>query len=409
MVQIIIGVEESNFYSPVIIYSKKSFIGGTLFKLLKDGHCFAPDNLGKKDILIVYDKIGAIEDEILPGKYGDAEVIDCRQCLVCPGIIDQHVHITGGGGEQGPISRIPEIMLSEIIEAGVTTLVGVLGFDSITRSIAGLLAKARALEAEGITTYIYTGSYGSPTETLTGRVLTDLVLLDKVIGVGEVAIADYRSNHPSLEDLRTLASEANAGGMLGGKAGILHLHIGDGEEGLDSLFRLINESDFPIEMFVPTHINRNPKLFEQGMELLKRGGNIDLTAGESAGYSVAEALSKLLQNDLSLDKVTVSSDGNGSAPDDGVSYMDQLIKDIRACVLEKHLDFAEVIKTVTLNPAKVLKLHPKKGCLLPGSDADILVLKQKDLSIHRLLARGEVAVAERKAVIKGKYEKPRYK
>jgi beta-aspartyl-dipeptidase (metallo-type) len=155
-------------------------------------------------------------------------------------------------------------MLSEIIEAGVTTLVGVLGFDSITRSIAGLLAKARALEAEGITTYIYTGSYGSPTETLTGRVLTDLVLLDKVIGVGEVAIADYRSNHPSLEDLRTLASEANAGGMLGGKAGILHLHIGDGEEGLDSLFRLINESDFPVEMFVPTHINRTPNYLSRG-------------------------------------------------------------------------------------------------------------------------------------------------
>ncbi|NLF46231.1 MAG: beta-aspartyl-peptidase, partial [Syntrophomonadaceae bacterium] len=174
-----------------------------MFTLLKNGYCFSPDYMGKKDILIVYDKIAVIADEIPPDKYGEVEVIDCRQCLVCPGIIDQHVHITGGGGEQGPVSRIPEIMFSEIIEAGITTVVGVLGFDSITRNIAGLLAKARALEAEGLTTYIYTGSYGSPTETLTGRVLTDIVLLDKVIGVGEVAIADYRSNHPSLEDLRT--------------------------------------------------------------------------------------------------------------------------------------------------------------------------------------------------------------
>lgn len=376
-----------------------------MFKLLKDGHCFAPDNLGKKDILIVYDKIGAIEDEILPGKYGEAEVIDCRQCLVCPGIIDQHVHITGGGGEQGPISRIPEIMLSEIIEAGVTTVVGVLGFDSITRSIAGLLAKARALEAEGITTYIYTGSYGSPTETLTGRVLTDLVLLDKVIGVGEVAIADYRSNHPSLEDLRTLASEANAGGMLGGKAGVLHLHLGDGKEGMESLFRLINESDFPVEMFVPTHINRNPKLFNQGIELLQRGGNIDLTAGETAGYSVAEALSILHEKNINLEKVTVSSDGNGSAPNEaGISRMNQLLQDIRTSIKESKLDFAAVIKTVTANPAKILKLYPQKGCLKPGSDADILVLKNDDLSIFRLLAKGQVAVAEQQAVKKGKYE-----
>ncbi|HEX3012130.1 MAG TPA: beta-aspartyl-peptidase [Syntrophomonadaceae bacterium] len=376
-----------------------------MFKLLKNGHCFAPDNVGKKDILVAYDKICAIKDEIPPGNLWDVEIIDCKNCFVCPGIIDQHVHILGGGGEQGPISRIPEIMFSEIVEAGVTTVVGVLGFDSITRSIAGLLAKARGLEAEGITTYIYTGSYGSPTETLTGRVLSDIVLLDKVIGVGEVAISDYRSNHPSLQDLRTLASEAHTGGMLGGKAGILHLHVGDGEEGLDSLFRLINESDFPVNMFVPTHINRNRKLFDQGTGLLHRGGNIDLTAGETIGYSVAKSLSALIQKGASLDQVTVSSDGNGSAPNDaGVSRIDQLLKDLRSCVLENKLELSSVFKTATLNPARILHLYPQKGCLLPGSDADILVLKENDLAIHRLLAKGQVVVENQKAVKKGKYE-----
>lgn len=381
-----------------------------MFTLLKNGYCFSPDYMGKKDILIVYDKIAAIADEIPPDKYGEVEVIDCRQCLVCPGIIDQHVHITGGGGEQGPVSRIPEIMFSEIIEAGITTVVGVLGFDSITRNIAGLLAKARALEAEGLTTYIYTGSYGSPTKTLTGRVLNDIVLLDKVIGVGEVAIADYRSNHPSLEDLRTLASEANAGGMLGGKAGVMHIHLGDGKEGLDSLFRLLNESDFPIEMFVPTHINRNPALFEQGMELWRRGGNIDLTAGETAGYSIGEAFTRLWENNIDLNRVTVSSDGNGSSDNDaGINSINQLFKDLVSCVLDKKMDFADIIRTVTINPAKVLKLYPQKGCLLPGSDADILVLKQKDLTIHRLIVKGQVAVKGRQAVIKGKFEKTKYK
>lgn len=377
-----------------------------MFKLLKNGHCYQPDDVGIKDILVAYDKICDIKDEILLENPWDVEVIDCRDCLVCPGIVDQHVHILGGGGEHGPISRIPEIMYSEIVEAGVTTVVGVLGFDSITRSIAGLLAKAKGLEAEGITTYIYTGSYGSPTETLTGRVLTDIVLLDKVIGVGEVAISDYRSNHPSLQDLRTLASEANAGGMLGGKAGVLHLHVGDGQEGLESLMRLINESDFPINMFVPTHINRNPQLFEQGLDLLRKGGNIDLTAGETVGYSVAQSLSILLGKGLNLDKVTVSSDGNGSMPNDaGVSRIDQLLKDLRVSVLESNLDFAAVIRTATINPAQVLKLYPQKGCLEPGSDADILVLKKTDLSIYRLLAKGQVTVVEQKAVKKGKYEK----
>lgn len=377
-----------------------------MFTLLKNGHCYMPEDVGRKDVLIAYDKICDIKDEISLARLWDVEEIDCQDCLVCPGIIDQHVHITGGGGEQGPISRIPEIQFSEVVEAGVTTLVGVLGFDSITRSIASLLAKARALEAEGITTYIYTGSYGSPTETLTGRVLTDLVLLDKVIGVGEIAIADYRSNHPSLQDLRTLASEANGGGMLGGKAGVLHLHVGDGKEGLDSLLRLIDESDFPIGMFVPTHINRNQKLFQQGIELLQRGGNIDLTAGETVGLSVADALSLLLQKGISLEKVTVSSDGNGSSPNEsGISFMYQLLGDLRSCVLHNHLDFARVITIATGNPAKVLKLYPQKGCLQAGSDADILVLKKDDLSVFRLFAKGQTVVVDQKAVKTGKYEK----
>lgn len=379
-----------------------------MFKLLKNGHCFLPEDAGKKDILIAFDRICSIEDHISTDNWPELELIDCQDRLVCPGFIDQHVHITGGGGEQGPISRIPEIMLGELLEAGVTTAVGVLGFDSVSRSIAGLLAKARGLEAEGITTYIYTGSYGSPTETLTGRVLQDIVLLDKVLGVGEIAISDYRSFHPTLPDLRVLASEAHAGGMLGGKAGILHLHVGDGKKGLQPLMQLIDESDFPIEMFVPTHVNRNPRVFSQGLQLLEMGGHVDLTAGETVGYSIAESLSNMQKKGLGMDRVTLSSDGNGSAPQNaanksGVGSVAQLLSDVKNCVLDAKLNFSSVISLATINPAQTLKLYPQKGCLRPGSDADILVLNQ-DISLYRLLAKGEVLLKDQKAIRKGKYE-----
>lgn len=376
-----------------------------MFKLLKNCDLYNPDKMGMQDILVVNDKVGAIKEEIAADCLWDVDVIDCRECFVMPGLIDQHVHITGGGGEQGPISRVPEIMFSEIIEAGVTTVVGLLGFDSISRSIAGLIAKARGLEAEGITTYIYTGSYGSPTETLTGRVLTDIALLDKVIGAGEIAISDYRSNHPTLQDLRTLASECNAGGMLGGKAGVLHLHLGDGKEGLQPLFRLINESDFPLEIFIPTHINRNPHLFEQGLEFLQRGGQIDLTAGETQGYSVAEALDRIISLHCNMDKITVSSDANGSAPTvSGVSKITQLWEDLRSSLLENQLDITTVIKTVTINPSRILKFYPQKGCIAPGSDADIMICHKNDFSINSVLAKGKLVVKDGKALIKGKYE-----
>jgi beta-aspartyl-dipeptidase (metallo-type) len=375
-----------------------------VFKLLKGGLCYLPDGAAKMDILVAYDRICEVKPDISADKLWDAEIIDCNDCMVMPGLIDQHVHITGGGGEQGPISRIPEITLSDVLKAGVTTLVGILGFDSVSHHIAGLLQKSRGLEAEGITTYIYTGSYGSPTETLTGRVLTDIVFLDKVIGVGEIAISDYRSNHPTLQDLKVLAAEALAGGMLGGKAGVLHIHVGDGQQGLMPLFQLIQESDFPLEIFVPTHVNRNPRVFAQGIEMLQRGGYIDLTAGETAGLSVAEALHFLTAKGIDFARLTISSDGNGSAAEGGVSRMDQLLDDLRTCLMSPHLDKAAVIKTVTENPAKLLKLYPKKGALLAGSDADILVLKKNDLSIFCLLARGELMVQDEKVLKKGRFE-----
>ena len=142
-----------------------------MFKLLKRGECYAPKFLGKKDILVAFNKIYKIDENIATDNLIDVEIIDCTDKIICPGFIDQHLHITGGGGEEGFVSRIPEIKFSDILTAGITTVVGLLGFDSITRNVEGLLAKARALETEGLNTYIYTGSYGIPTATITGKVI----------------------------------------------------------------------------------------------------------------------------------------------------------------------------------------------------------------------------------------------
>lgn len=379
-----------------------------MFKLLKNLHCFTPFDVGKKDIFVAFDKICLIEDEININKQIHVEIFDCSELIGMPGFIDQHVHIAGGGGEQGPHSRTPEIMLGDIIKAGVTTVVGVLGFDSVTRSISGLLAKAKALENEGLTTYIYTGSYGVPTATLTGKVLTDIALIDKVVGVGEIAISDHRSSHPSLESLREVAVEARSGGMLGGKAGIVHIHVGDGKEGLHPLFQVLKESDFPLEMFVPTHINRNQNLFEQGLEFLHMGGNIDLTAGEKKGLSVPDALAKVVENGIYLDQVTVTSDGNGSIPGESakplIGQVEALFKDFCQAARNGRIPFEELLKTVTVNPAKILKIFPRKGTLAPGSDADILIMRKDNLEIEMLLAQGAFFIKNREIVKRGTYE-----
>lgn len=382
-----------------------------MFKLLKDGECYSPEYIGKKDILLAYDRICKIEDCISENGLWDVSVFDCKDMFVCPGFIDQHVHITGGGGEEGPASRIPELMLGDIITAGVTTVVGLLGADAITRNMAALLAKAFALEAEGLTTYIYTGSYNIPTTTLTGKVITDISLIQKIIGVGEVAIADYRSPYPSGKLLKELAYEAVMGGMIGGKAGVMHIHVGDGKEGLSPLLKVEENTDFPIEMFVPTHLNRNKVLFTQAVEYALKGGNIDLTAGEASdkGYSIPDALELLMGKGVNIDRITFSSDGNGSMPSSTGNYSEvgragQLFEDFRNCILQKKIGLNTALKPVTSNVARVLKLYPKKGALCKNGDGDILVLNKKDLTINKLFIRGEVFIDHGNVLKKGRFE-----
>ncbi|MDP4092817.1 MAG: beta-aspartyl-peptidase [Bacillota bacterium] len=383
-----------------------------MFKLLKGGHCYTPGDIGIKDVAVVYGHIYRVDENISRNILPDMEVLDCSGKIICPAFIDQHVHITGGGGEEGPVSRIPEISLGEILSSGVATVVGVLGVDGITRSVESLLAKARGLEAEGLNTYIYTGSYSVPTATITGKVISDMVLIDKVIGAGEIAIADHRSSNPSIEQLAELASQVHTGGLLGGKAGILHLHVGDGKEGIEKLFRLVYEYDFPVEMFVPTHLNRNTNLFEQAAEYLKIGGTADFTAGETSGKgcSVPEALSCLTRKGINLDKVTVSSDGNGSIPakdgqKTGIGRVRQLYDDICSSIISEKINPEDAFKTVTENVARILKIYPRKGTLTVGSDADILVLNSSDLSIDKFLIGGDKYIDNGNIMRKGRYEK----
>lgn len=361
-----------------------------MLTLLKNLDCYCPNHIGKNDVLICGDKIYKIKPNIEINDVSLLEnIYDCDGLYGFPGIIDQHVHIIGGGGEDGFNSRVAEIDFNNIINAGVTTLVGLLGADSCTRSMKSLYAKAKSLEIQGLTTYIYSGSYSVPPVTLTTNIINDLVLIDKVIGIGEIAIADHRSSHSSINELLKISSDAHLGGLLGNKAGVVHLHVGDGKDGLSDLLQLINLSDLPIEGFVPTHVNRNNALFQQAIDFCNSGGNIDLTAGETAGITVNDAIRKLINDKIDTSKVTVSSDSNGSIPSGGVSNIKTLFDDIISCIVKGEINPEIAFSLVTENVAKILKIFPKKGTLSEKSDADILIT-DKNYEIKKLISMGKL-------------------
>ena len=385
-----------------------------MFTLIKGGSLYGPEKMGVKDILIVGRIIAKISDRIDLPDHFNAQVISASGKIVTPGFIDLHVHLLGGGGEGGPRTRTPEITLSKITRAGVTTVVGCLGTDDVSRRPETLLAKAMQLEEEGISTYIYCGSYQFPLPTITGSVRKDISLIPKVIGVGEIAVSDHRSSQPTFEELCRVAAEARVGGMIGGKAGLVHLHMGSGKRMLDPILRIVKETEIPISQFLPTHLTRTESLLKQSIQFAKMGGNIDFTVkGQELSFplTTGKALKMALDGGVAIEQITLSSDSNGSMPvfDEKGKLMRLAVGDIQNLYLDwKELvkggfPLGDVLKMVTSNPAKRAGIYQSKGSIEEGKDADLLILSS-ELKIESVVAKGQKMIQQDEVLVKGTFE-----
>lgn len=378
--------------------------GGLSTVLLKNARVFAPHPWPTPvvDILVVGTQVAALGSGLVPPAWSEHHRdLDAEGRVTIPGLIDQHVHIAGGGGEGGPVYRTPEVEPSSLVEAGITTVVGVLGTDGVTRSVPGLVAKARSLRAQHLTAYVYTGAYEVPTRTVTANARTDLVMIDEVVGVGEIAVSDQRGSHPSVRDLAGLAGEARVGGLLGGKAGVLHLHVGDGPGRLEPLFQLIQMADVPVDTLVPTHLNRNPGLLGEALEWIRRGGYADFTTGirpdarDQTAVCAHEAVLAVREAGLPLSRVSFSSDAQGSAPvfdaaghlqGVGIGSAATLLDEVYALV-QAGWDWPAALAPVTTVPAEILKL---RGCgrIFAGGPADLVVLEDRE--VWHVISQGHI-------------------
>lgn len=386
-----------------------------MLTLLKNCDVYAPEHLGMKDILVAGGRLALIADKLEMPVGMACEMLDVQGLKVLPGLIDAHVHIAGAGGEGGPATRTPEMKLFHMLEAGVTTVVGCLGTDGMTRSLESVLMKVKALRQEGVSAFMYTGAYQVPTPTITGDVGRDIALIDEIIGVGEIAISDHRSSYPNVDELLRLTEHARVGGMLGGKAGILNIHLGDAQDPFRPLYQVVEKSMLKLTQFLPTHCNRNDYTLEDAIVYARQGGNIDITTSSYPYFPEYEVkpskcLRLIKDAGISLSQVTFTSDACGSLP--GFDENGKLIKlemglpsanlrEIRDAVNQEGITLDEAISVLTSNPARILKLSGK-GTIAEGCDADLLFLDSR-LEQRHLMSMGQWMCRDGKVLKQGNY------
>ena len=388
--------------------------------LLANAEVYGPTPLGRVGVLVLDDRIVAVGREAGAGLVAaghEVETIDLRGLTLTPGLVDGHYHPLGGGDYEGPLGRSTDIELGDLVRAGITTAVGVLGADYDSRNLSDLFMKSRELQMGGLTTFFYTGSFFLPPATLTGAVRRDIMYVDACVGV-KFAISEAMAFN-SEEEMARVAVEGVHGGNLAGKPGLVHLHVGERASSLDPLFGLIERTGLPASAFYPTHINRSdPDHMLPAVRFVEMGGTIDLTAimsrrgGSGTGLRIPDALSNLLRLGVPIERVTFTSDGNVSMPvrDERrqqvglfLAGVDFLTDEWRSAVRECGLPFEQVLLPVTATPARMLRLEGKKGCVAAGADAD-LVAWDDDLRPRTVLARGRAMMRDGEVLAKGPFE-----
>ncbi|UJR24595.1 hypothetical protein I4U23_005970 [Adineta vaga] len=385
-------------------YSMIILIGGMVY-----GHSEYLSKPQRKDVIISNGKILSLMDpsktfsfiESIQKSQLSILPITIQDQLIIPGLIDVHVHAIGGGGEQGPYSRTPESRLSELIQGGLTSIVGILGTDGISRSLSALLQKMKSLEHEGLSTWMWTGSYRIPIVTLTGSLQQDLILIDKILGAGELALSDHRSSWPNKSELVQLISDARTAGMLSGKLGVIHFHLGSALTKIDLLWQILNETTIPIQHMYLTHMSsRGDALIEEAKKWIQAGGMCDFSADTDVlnETETMDTLNKFRLEKLPLKQITISSDAYGSFPEFdstgqlvsyGMGLPNSGFKTIQKLVLKYSWPLEEAIQFQTSNPALYLKLSGK-GFIGKDYDADILILNKTNLELMYVFSKGKI-------------------
>ena len=126
--------------------------------------------------------------------------------------------------------------------------------------------------------------------------------------------------------------------------------------------------------------------------------------------SLEDADLRCLEKQVPLDRITVSSDSNGSIPhfdDQGkllgltIATQEDLLEKLRVLVKKKILSLPDSLRLFSTNSAHFYKFD-QKGEIQAGKDADMLLL-DKDHNLTDSFARGQRMLAEGKLMVRSTF------
>lgn len=383
--------------------------------VVRGAQVFAPEDLGVRDVLVAGEKVVALDADLDLGRL-DVTEIDAAGHRVVPGLIDGHLHIVGGGGNEGYASRIPELWTGELAAGGITTAVAPPGLDMVAKNLEGILAKAYALESEGLTTHMMVGGFQRPFQTVTGSILRDIFTIEKIIGV-KIALGETRATRFQEHELIELAAQLHWLSGATGKAGLLHAHLGHSTGPADQLLHTMRRSGVPPERFQATHCNYTSDTMQAAVDVAAGGGFVDFnpvltpTFGHPDATPAAPAILQSLSAGVDSSRITMTTDGNASVPitlEDGthgayeksLTWMWDAVVEL---VSEGGIPLPQALSYATTNPARALRLEARKGRVRVGGDADLLVIGP-DLRIEHVIARGRQLVDGGQPTVMSLYE-----
>lgn len=352
--------------------------------LLKNANLYTPNYIGLTDVLIDNGEVSSINKNIVTNA---DKIVDCKNKIVCPMLVDGHEHLLGNWwNEEG------------ILLSGVGTVVSCLANEQTCESVKNLIKISNKLTNFGITSFVLAGSKNYVEDT------TDFILENhNVVGI-KTALFQPQRPKPNLsyEKLKEDTLKTYQAGLKSNKTTQVHIHldhpfargesvdINDINSGkLDTLNwidKIVEETGVPYSIFKLTHAQ---KYYDRILEYANKGCYIDYTAFHGQYDNRFDYLVKAIKdNRVDISKISISSDlgimvmEKGNETDTPISLLNTAKE-----LIEKGLTLEQVLPMLTTNALAPIKTE--ECLIMKGSKAKLLVLNE-DLNIETIIFNDEI-------------------